>query len=368
MLGLVDHLKRPQYRSRHDAKHSNTVKLRRPTLKDLAKAAGVGLATVDRVLNERPGVSAAAIDSVLAAAERIGYPTAKLEAIKLDATRPLVRFGFVLHKPSQEFYRNFAKALETAVSGRTDIRGRCDVRFAASQSPSDFASELTAVAETTDVVATSAINHPTVSDAIRALQERGKPVFSLLNDAASGVQQSYFGLDNVKVGRIAGWMIGTQSRAPGKVAVFIGGNRWHGHILRETGLRSYLRDHAPHLDLSDATVNLETRQVTYEATLDLLDRHPDLRGIYVAGGGMEGAIAALREARPPGKVALIVNELTAESRQALTDRIVSLVIATPLDQLCRALIASMIEAARGDRTAISGQHYLVPQLYSPESL
>ena len=163
-------------------------------------------------------------------------------------------------------------------------------------------------------------------------------------------------------------MIATQMREAGKVAVVIGGNRWHGHILRETGLRSYLRDHAPQLELLDAIVNLETRQVTYKATLDLLDRHSELRGIYVAGGGMEGAIAALREMRPPGKVALVVNELTNESRDALTDRYVSLVIATPLDQLCRDLVASMIESARGGPSETSGQHYLIPQLFAPESL
>ena len=34
---------------------------------------------------------------------------------------------------------------------------------------------------------------------------------------------------------------------------------------------------------------------------------------------MEGAVAAMRETRPPGKVALIVNELTGVSRAALLD-------------------------------------------------
>ncbi|MDG2260697.1 MAG: LacI family transcriptional regulator, partial [Paracoccaceae bacterium] len=68
------------------------------------------------------------------------------------------------------------------------------------------------------------------------------------------------------------------------------------------------------------------------------------------------------------KVALVVNELTNESRDALTDRYVSLVIATPLDQLCRDLVASMIELARGGPSETSGQHYLTPQLFTPESL
>lgn len=344
------------------------MKRRRPTLKDLADAAGVGLATVDRVLNERPNVRPVTVDRVLAAAERIGYPTRRLEALRRDAARPLVRFAFVLHKPSQEFYRNFAAELDRAVDARTDIRGSCDIRFSASQAPSDFAAELVDAADKADVLATSAINHPTLSQTIRDLQDAGKPVFSLLNDAASGVQQSYFGLDNVKVGRIAGWMIALQVREPGKVAVFIGGNRWHGHILRETGLRSYLRDAAPQLELLDAIVNLETRQVTYEATLDLLNRQPELRGIYIAGGGMEGAIAALREVRPPGKVALVVNELTGDSRAALSERYLSMVICTPLAELCRDLVELMVQAKLNGVPDTVGQHFLDPRLYVPESV
>lgn len=340
---------------------------KKPTIADLAFAANVGVATVDRVLNQRPNVSAATIQRVIDAAERIGYPTAILTAQSADAARPRVRCGFVLHKASQEFYRNFADALQVAVAARSDIRGTCTIRFAASQSPDDFAKEINAIAETCDAIATSAVNHPSLTDVVARLTADGKPVFALLNDFAQGARQTYLGLDNVKVGRMAAWMIATQVRDPGKLAVFVGGNRWHSHLLRETGFQSYVREYAKDFAMLDTVVNLETRQVTYEATLDLLNRHPDLRGIYVAGGGMEGAIAAMREMRPPGKVALVVNELTNESRNALIDRYVSMVIATPLEDLCRILINLMVVAAADGPTGNTGQRFLTPQLHIPES-
>jgi LacI family transcriptional regulator len=118
----------------------------------------------------------------------------------------------------------------------------------------------------------------------------------------------------------------------------------------------------------DTLVNLETRQLTYEATLDLLGRHPDLRGIYCAGGGMEGAIAALREARKPGEVALVVNELTPESRAALISRHVTMVIGTPLAKLCTDLVALAADTAQNGMTSVQGQHFLSPDLYLPESV
>ena len=45
----------------------------RPTVHDIAAAAGVSLATVDRVLNLRPGVRSVTRAKVEQAIERIGY-------------------------------------------------------------------------------------------------------------------------------------------------------------------------------------------------------------------------------------------------------------------------------------------------------
>jgi LacI family transcriptional regulator len=185
---------------------------------------------------------------------------------------------------------------------------------------------------------------------------------------APGVRQNYLGLNNMKIGRIAAHLIASTTHRPGKIAVFVGGYRWHGHELRETGFRSYFREYAPQFILLDTLVNLETRQLTYEATLDLLGRHPDLRGIYCAGGGMEGAIAALREVRGPGEVTLVVNELTPESRSALISRYVSMAIATPLTKLCDDLVTLAAAAVQSGIAPVQGQHFLQPDLYLPESV
>ena len=150
--------------------------------------------------------------------------------------------------------------------------------------------------------------------------------------------------------------------------MFVGGHRWQGHELRETGFRTYLREHAPDVRVLDTLVNLETRELTREATLELLDRHPDLAGLHVAGGGMEGAIEALREARAPGEVALVVNELTDESRAALVERYATLVCATPVEALCREVVALARGARRGDPAAIAGRAFLEAVLHVPESV
>ena len=342
---------------------------KRPTIADLARDADVGVATVDRVLHGRANVSAATTARVAEAAERIGYHATGLIAARQAPPPQVLRFGFVLHKQAQPFYRGFARQIETACAAvRThDIRPR--IVFSASQAPEDFSAAFARAADGADAVAGSAINHPLVDRRIAEIHAAGTPCFALLNDFATSARHQYFGLDNLRAGRVAGWMIATAAPRTGKVAVFLGGSRWHGQVLRETGCRAALRDHAPELTMLDTAVNLETRQVTYEATLDLLSRHGDLCGIHVAGGGMEGAIAALRECRPPGKVTLVVNELTPDSRAGLADGTVTLAVATPLAQLCRELLSAMTSAT-GDTDETSGpeRHLLEPALHVPESV
>ncbi len=77
---------------------------------------------------------------------------------------------------------------------------------------------------------------------------------------------------------------------------------------------------------------------------NLLKDYPDLAGFSVSGRGMEGATSAVREEGLAGKLAIVVNELTSDSRSALNDGVVTMVLATPTGALCSELIALMTRA------------------------
>ncbi|MFN0115982.1 MAG: LacI family DNA-binding transcriptional regulator [Paracoccaceae bacterium] len=341
---------------------------RRPTISDLAEAAGVSVATVDRLLNGRERVRHETASRIYESAKRIGFRGISLIGERVQTDVPHVRLGFILQKEKQAFYQAFAREIAAAAAAVSAQRITPVVEFAATPSPSDVAAMLRGMAGRVEAVAATAVNHHAITAAVTDLKEVGVSTFALLSDFAQGVRESYVGMNNLKIGRMAAWMIATAAKTPGRVGIFVGGHRWHGHELRETGFRSFFRESAPQFEVLDTLVNLETRQLTYEATLDLLARQPQLRGIYIAGGGMEGAIAAVREVRAPGELPLVVNELTPESAAALSDGYVTMVDATPLPALCRDLIAMMLRSAAAGPGDVPGQHFVQPELYLPESV
>lgn len=341
---------------------------KRPTITDLAHASGVSVATVDRVLNGRLPVREETQRRVYEAATAIGYHAAGLIAQRMRKELPEHRLGFLLLRPKDVFYGAFASELEKAVARAHGFRGTSAIDFSESLAPEEIVERLRRLAAHCDAVALVSPDHPTVTAAVAELKERGIPVFSLLSDFATGIREGYVGIDNLKVGRTAAWMISKCARKPGKVALFVGSHRFHGHELREIGFRAFFREHAPEFTVLETIVNNESRETTQAAIADLLKENSELAGCYVAGGGIEGAISAIRELVPDPLPVLICNEITADTRAALAENIAVMVIATPLQALCRELVELMGHSIEEGAANAPGQTFLPFEIYLPENI
>lgn len=340
----------------------------RPTIADLARVSGVSVATVDRVLNGRHAVREETARRVYDAAQEIGYHAVGLIRKRVFEDLPRHRLGFLLQKPMQPFYQSFAKEIEVAARSVTTARIQAEVDFVQASTPAAITEKLKALAARNQAVALVGPDYPAVSTIVEELKDKGIPVFALLSDFAAGVRDGYIGVDNRKVGRTAAWAVAKTAAQAGKVALFVGSHRFHGHELREVGFRSYMRENAPEFEVLDTLVNLDAADITHEATVNLLHRHPDLVGLYACGGGMEGAIEAVREEGFSGKLVLVVNELTPDSKAGLADGTVAMAIGTPLPAMCSAVMRLMT-AAIGDRdAAVPDQVFLPFDIHIPENI
>lgn len=340
----------------------------RPTVADIARLSGLSVATVDRVLNARLPVRQETAERVFNAAQELGYHGTGLIRRRLEQSLPHYRLGFLLQRPDQIFYQDLARGLEQACVAPTQFRVTPTLAFLQSQTPGEIVERLKDMARRTDAVAMVAVDHPAVTAAVAEVEAAGTPVFSLLSDFAPGVRRGYIGTNNRKVGRTAGWFVAKAAKGPGKVAVFVGSYRFHGHEMREIGFRSFLREAAPHLGLIETQVSLEDSALAHEATSDLLRRYPDLVAIYVAGGGTEGVIAALREEGRISQIALVCNELNPVTHAALAEEAATAVIGTPVVALTRGLVDLMAAAIASPQADSPGQTFVPFDIYVSENI
>ena len=341
--------------------------MRRPTLEALARHAGVGLSTVDRVLNGRSAVREETARRVLEAAEAIGFYATPLLRQRLKADVPERRFAVLLQQRATAFYDVLGRALEAAVAERTDIRGRAAIEFMEDLAPAAVAERIRRAGRNADGIAVVAADHQLVNAAIDEVGAR-VPVVALISDLTAAARAGYVGLDNRKVGRTAGWYLGNMLPARATAAIFVGSHRYLCQEANEMGFRAYLREHAPRMTLLDPIATLESDRYAAEATLDLLRRAPDLAGLYVAGGGIGGVLEALRQA-PAKRRVVIAHDLTDTTSKGLAEGLLHAVLSHPFELVARETLRVLAERSlTKDAGAGFAQINLPLQITTPESL
>jgi len=339
--------------------------MKRATLKDIAEAAGVGIATVDRVLNQRAPVSPATTTLVVKAAEALSYHATGLMRRRLEEVAPKKRLGLILQKQGKWFYQAIRDGVERCCHDLRDIQAEADIVFVETLSPADLASAVEELSDRVDAIGLVSIDHPLVHAAIQVSVQKNVPVFALLTPLTEPSVAGYIGMDGRKAGRTAGWFMSKLVNGPGEVGILIGSYRYLGQEDREAGFRSYMRDNLSELRLRESLVYLDDSAVAYEAVSEMLKSAPDLKGIYHCGGGVRGAIAALHEA--DRKVAYICHEASPPALEALRDGTADLVIATPIDQLMQQVTNVMQDRVLG-RSPSTPLTPLGLQLITPESI
>ena len=343
---------------------------KRPTIATVAQHANLSVATVDRVLNARAPVNPDTAQKVHEAAEAVGYFAARLISQRINEKKPAYHFGFLLLGTSQTFYKTLSDAIVEQAREARAANIVCHVELIHDRTPQSIVRQIHQMAEHCDCLALVSFEHPLIIQAIEQVRQQGVHVVSLLTELPTLQPGAYVGTDNHEVGRTAGWLIAHGSHpGGGSVAVMLGGHRFLGHEQREAGVRSFFEEKAPQFHVLPPIITLDNGAITEEATLDLLARHSDLRGIYVAGGGVEGVINALAATpqRPP--MCVILQEPTVESRQAMRKGLVTLVIDSQPRLIAKELIELMVQLPGDEEIDPQRHRVLVPlQIVTPENI
>lgn len=344
--------------------------MNRPTIADLAEAAGVSVSTVNRILSGAGSVRQGTIQRVRDAADEIGfYGLSAIEARKKQAM-PHFRLGFLLQQSSREVYRHIAQKIEEAAERRRDEVIDTVIEFVDDLAPDNIANRLTTLGQTCDAVAVIAADHPLIGQAIQDLKAQGIPVIGYVTDQSSPDRAGHVGTDNWKLGRTAAWFIAQTTHQPGRVAVFIGNHRYQSQDISDASFRSYMREHAGHLTIDATQPTQEEPDVAYRMVSDLMVNTDDLVGIFINGGGISGVLRALREAPEQKRrnVRLVSKDIGPETRKGLAEGLITAALCHPLDETSDQLIQTMIDAISQQGNSIILQRIIPFEIITPESL
>lgn len=339
----------------------------RPTVIDIAREAGVSLATVDRVLNERPGVREKTILAVADAIAKLGY-VRDLAAANLARQRNY-KMVFVLPDTESQFVQTLRAELETAAgvafAARTEIEV---IRFPA-EDPHGLAALLAELPEKAVAgVALMAPETPILRDAIKALRQRGIAVVALVSDLPNTERDRFVGIDNRAAGRTSAILMGRfLGQGPQKVAVVAQSMLLREAVERRFGFDDVMARDFPWIYVLPTLESHGSPDLLRQVVGEMLGQFSGVGGVYLLGSGHRALTQAIDDLGLAGRLVVIGHELTPHARDALMAGKMDAVITQNVGHLVRS--ALRVLRAKTDKTPIdAGQEQLRIEVVLRENL
>lgn len=311
--------------------------MNKPTVHDIAKEAGVSLATVDRVLNARPGVRQQTIAKVQGAVQRLGY-VRDTYAANLARQRQY-RFAFILPEGSSEFANALKGALLEAYASHFADRTHIKIFRVPQQDPNAIVRTLKSLnLEHFDGLALMVPETPQVRDAVSRLKEAGLAVVTLVSDLPNARRDFFVGVNSVAAGRTAGLLMGRFVNEPGEIMVLANSLRSRDSLERRLGFDAVMRSDFNALTALPTLESHGDEDRLERIVSETVARRTRLVGVYSMGSGNKTLLAALRKSGRLSSLTVLVHEVTPAMRAALKQDEVAAVIGQNVGHLARSAL------------------------------
>jgi LacI family transcriptional regulator len=267
-------------------------------MKEIALQAGVSLATVDRVLHQRPGVRLATQRRVQQAQVELDRQQAQ---VGLQGRRFLI--DLVMETP-ERFSRIVRVALDDVVRQMPPAVFRVREHLAETMAVDEMVGILDAIGRRgSHGVLLKALDVAPINEAVTRLHERGIPVVTLVTDIHHPARVAYVGLDNRSAGLTAAYLmhhwLGAETA---DVLVSSSDRRFLGEGERIAAFIEGWKSARPLSRVRIVTAGHGLHAPTVAAVSRLLARHPHVAATYSVGGANAGILAAFDLSRRPCRV------------------------------------------------------------------
>ncbi|MEO8600480.1 MAG: LacI family DNA-binding transcriptional regulator [bacterium] len=321
--------------------------LRRATLNEIVEASGLSRATVDRVVNNRPGVHPRTRDLVARVVAELEKNAAGASAPSSAVPVASRYFQFCVQGSDA-----FADSLDAALADCAEIfRSRgCKlgvVRFAANEDEklSDY---LATIGEKCDGVAISARNTELVGKRLRALKRRQIPVVSFNTDVDADARHCHVGIDNRAAGQTAAFLIGSHLKhlPVANVALVMNSASYRSHEDREIGCRALLRQRHPQINIFEFVKGEDDAEDTFQALCEVLSERSDISALYDLSGDNRSLAKAVQDCGC-SNLLYIAHEFNPVSSHLLKDEVIDYLIAQHIPTLLSTVVDALLQISAG---------------------
>lgn len=309
----------------------------RPTTKDLAQAAGVSRATVDRVLNGRDGVKKKTIDRVQKAIDELGF-VRNLQAANLAKSQNY-RFIFALPRSGDQFLEQIKRHIAEAGPVFAEDNIWCEVHQIDDNDPHSISGYLASLSSDDAAgIAIMSPETPQVRDAITRLQERGVPALPFVSNQTM-MGAGWVGIDNRAAGATAGVLLGQfTGRCEGSVLVISESMQSRDSLERRLGFDEEINANFPHLHALPSLETYGNEDRARQIIASSLETNTDVVGIYVMASEARIPLSIVADLGCDPSVVKIAHERTPFTETALREGRLDGVIAQDAGHLVRSAI------------------------------
>jgi LacI family transcriptional regulator len=279
-------------------------------IREIAKALGISIATVDRALHARSGVSPKTRAKVLKMAEQLRYkPNVAAASLKLNRR---LRIGVYLPMEIKSFFDPLRAGVKSAADAMLGATVDLDFRSYPRLGEGDAELlEADAMRHFNGIVATPG-DPAIIGLLLQRFVDRGIAVVCVVSDAPRSKRLSAISVDATVSGGIAAELLAMNLQRPSSVATITGDLHFLEHAEKLRGFAATLATIAPHLALLPAIEGHERQKDSYKATFTLLAHKPHPAGIYINTANSLPVLRALEEHHLLGKIQIVTTDLFPE--------------------------------------------------------
>lgn len=282
--------------------------MKKVTIRDIAREAGVSVGTVSKYLNGRTDMREANRRAISEAIENLDY---SVNMVARTLAHKPIRIGVLLSSAFDEYFNPMLEGMRGAVDSLVDHKvSALYERYAGyydDQKIGDILEEY--IRRDVNGIILAPSRYHGVSGVIDKLEQAGIPVVLVVSDtdASPARRLAYVGIDAELSGRIAADFARLLLREGETTAVFVGGMEVVEHRHKADSYRAGCAEGG--LKVAAVCEAQDDPDVAYRLTEELLRGFPELKLIYVATGNSVAVCRAICDCGMQGSVKVIATDL-----------------------------------------------------------